>query len=190
MTRWVITVRPDAPVKEVAEKLSKHRVSAVPVIDEDEALLGVVSEVDLLPQVAGIRRHGDEVPHTAADVMTRRVVRVSSDTDVREIAKLLLKHKLRRLPVVDDGRIVGIVSRRDLIETFVRNDAAIESELRALLDDKIEVIGRFDVDVRDGVATLQGHPHEADRRLARLLAETVPGVMGVRFEDAAHVLHH
>jgi predicted transcriptional regulator len=181
MTRWVITVRPDASVKEIADKLSRHRVSAVPVVDDEEKLLGVVSEIDLLPQVAGIRRAGDGVPHTAADVMSRRIVTVAPDTDVREVAKLLLRHRLRRLPVVEDGRVVGIVSRGDLIGTFVRKDAAIESELRKLLDDKIEVIGRFTVAVHEGIAVLSGHPDASDRRLARLLAETVPGVIGVQF---------
>ncbi len=105
MTRHVVTVTEDTPLLEVASLLSERRISAVPVCGEGGALVGVVSEFDLLA------REGK----TAKDVMSPGVISVSEDTDVEEARFLLVERKIRRLPVLSGQKLVGIVSRSDIV---------------------------------------------------------------------------
>ncbi|MFN8523802.1 MAG: CBS domain-containing protein [Chloroflexota bacterium] len=105
MTRNVITVSEDATVIDVAELLTERRVSAVPVRSANGAVIGMVSEFDLLA------RQG----RTARDVMSPGIISVSPDTDVEEVRFLLIERKVRRVPVVADGELVGIVSRSDIV---------------------------------------------------------------------------
>lgn len=128
------------------------------------------------------QRHG-RVPTTAGEIMTRDVIVLLEDSDVSYIARLMLDQQLKRVPIVSDSRVVGIVSRRDILRVLARPDPEIRAELQDLLDDKTLMVGRFETKVRDGEVILAGSPNEADRRLARLLARSVPGVVVVRFED-------
>lgn len=134
MTTNVITVQPDTGVREIARLLLKHRISAVPVVDTEQRARGIVSEGDLMrraendtdrrhslwlevifstPEKAAdyIKTHG----RTADDVMTRDVVTVKEDTPLHEIVGLLERHHIKRAPVTRDGRLVGIVSRANLL---------------------------------------------------------------------------
>jgi CBS domain-containing protein len=137
MTTDVVAVEPHAPVAEIARTLLDHAISAVPVIDDSGALVGMVSEGDLIGRDDAERdaRHDwwlelmadnetpneDRVaslsdrPESAKDVMTAPVVTVNEDTDAREVARLLTAYRIKRVPVVRDGRVVGIVSRGDLL---------------------------------------------------------------------------
>jgi CBS domain-containing protein len=105
MTTPVVTVPPDTPTGEVAETLGRHRISAVPVVDEAGGVVGLVSEYDLLAKPG----------RTAREVMTTAVVSVTEDTDVAEVRHLLVDRRIRRVPVLAAGRLVGIVSRSDVV---------------------------------------------------------------------------
>jgi CBS domain-containing protein len=140
MTTNLVTVRPDAPVREVAEKLLKHGISAVPVVDDQGAPLGIISEGDLMPRNEAAREarrdwwlqilsEGGEVhpdylkflksdARTAAQIMVSPVVAVDESAPLGEIADLLFDNKIKRVPVLRDGRVVGIVSRADLLKTL------------------------------------------------------------------------
>ena len=105
MTTRVVTVTPDTPVPVIASLLRDNRISGVPVTDADGAVLGLVSEYDLLA------REGE----TAAEVMTGSVITVTEDTDVDDVRHLLVERRIRRVPVVSGQRLAGIVSRSDVV---------------------------------------------------------------------------
>jgi CBS domain-containing protein len=105
MTTRVVTVTPDTPVAMIAGRLRDHRISGVPVVNEEGAVIGLVSEYDLLA------REGQ----TAAEVMTASVITVSEDTDVDDVRHLLVERRIRRVPVVSGQRLAGIVSRGDVV---------------------------------------------------------------------------
>jgi CBS domain-containing protein len=108
MTTAVISARPDAALAAVADLLVRHRISGVPVLDEGEALVGLVSEHDLLAKEG----------RTAADVMTTALVTVTEDADVDDVRHLLVERRIGRVPVVSGGRVVGIISRGDVVATM------------------------------------------------------------------------
>lgn len=105
MSAPVVTVTADAPIAEIAETLRSRRISGVPVVDPSNAVIGLVSEYDLLA------RQGD----TAADVMTTAVVSAAPDIPLDDVRHLLIDRRIRRIPVIDGGRLVGIVSRGDIV---------------------------------------------------------------------------
>lgn len=192
MTTEVVTVGPTTPVKAAAALLVERGISAVPVVDEDGALLGIVSEADLVgletdldprAHVIPPSHHERYVPATVQEIMTREVVAASEDADAAELARLMLERRVKRIPIVSGNRVVGIVSRRDLLRVLARSDEAIRGEVEELLDDEILMIGRFAVEVSNGVVGLTGPHDPASRRLAELLARSVPGVLAVRFAD-------
>lgn len=108
MTSPVITVRADDSTQHVAETLTLHRISATPVVNEAGALVGMVSEYDLLAETGGVAR----------ELMTTAVISVSTDCAVDDIRHLLIDRHIRRVPVMQEGRLVGIVSRRDVLATM------------------------------------------------------------------------
>lgn len=108
MTRSIITARPDTPVAEIARLLSHHNISGVPVIDDQDEPIGVVTELDV------ISRGGN----TAADIMSQGVIGVTEDTPAEEIVEILRSRRVRRVPVLRHGKIIGIVSRSDLVRLF------------------------------------------------------------------------
>ena len=106
MTTNVVSVREDAPVREVAQTLDRHRISGVPVVDEAGHMVGLVSEYDLIAKPNA---------RTAAEAMTRDVISVMEDTSVDEVRFLLVNRKIKRVPVLRSQKLVGIVSRADLV---------------------------------------------------------------------------
>ena len=110
MTAPVVVVRGDDAVARIAAVLDQHRISAVPVVDADGGVVGLVSEYDLLANPAG---------PTARDVMTRSVVSVTEDTDVENVRHLLVDRRIHRVPVVSGGTLVGIVSRADIVALLI-----------------------------------------------------------------------
>ncbi len=195
MTTGVVTVHPSTHVKDVAALLVARGINAAPVVDERGELVGIVSEADLvmlearpdpLRHAIPVRDLGrkSDAPRTAGQVMTRQVIALPEDADVAEVARLMLERRIKQIPIVSGNRVVGIVSRRDILKVLARSDTDIHVELEDLLDDEIRMIGRFRAEVSDGVVTLRG-PADADsRRLVELLARSVPGVIAVRFADA------
>lgn len=192
MTTDVVTVGPDAGYKEVVERLGERQVSAVPVVDAEGRVIGVVSEADLLlkEERPGRRRGGPLVdPHgeaakaearNAAALMTAPAVTVLPEATLTEAARLMHGRRVKRLPVVDrEGRLVGIVSRADLLRAFLRTDESIAREVhedlirRALVIDPAAVR----VTVHEGVVRLDGEVET--RSLAVILTRLVRAVEGV-----------
>lgn len=192
MTRQVVTVLPQATYKEVVERMTAHCVSAVPVVDADRRLQGIISEADVLlkeerpPHRPGgplLDPHGEAAraeARTAAALMTAPAITVRPETTLREAARLMHHRHVKRLPVVDgDGRLVGIVSRADLLLPFLREDQSIEGEVR---DQVVHETLMLDPDsvtvtVQGGVVRLEGEVES--RSLAGILARLVSGVEGV-----------
>jgi CBS-domain-containing membrane protein len=198
MTHEVITVDEQAPFTEMVRRMAVHKVSALPVVDQGGRLVGIVSEADLLHkeeyQDLEGERHWLETRREraarakaagrrAAEVMSTPVVTIDADATVAEAARRLARHRVKRLPVLDEhGRLVGIVSRADLLRLYLRDDDAIHLEivdevlLRALWIDPTTVVVKVD----DGVVTLVGQVESASVvPIVVHLTRTVPGVVDV-----------
>ena len=177
MTTHVVAVRENATYKEMAAKLREFRVSAFPVLDDRDKVIGVVSEADLLtkealeysvPGVMGGILHGRErakaAAVSAAELMTRPAVTIGPYESVTRAARLMYSRKLKRLPVVDDdGRLIGIVTRADLLGVFSRPDAEIRQDIieNVIIGTVLTDPARFAVTVKDGVVTVGGTPENA-----------------------------
>lgn len=187
MTTAVVTVQPKTRLKRAIELLHEHQVTALPVVDGEGRLVGVLSEADVLRGALLPDRRTREIPvHTEGrttplrvdDVMTVHPMSVAADADLAAAASVLVDTQIKSLPVVDDDRVVGVVSRRDVIAVLARSDIMIEAELDELLRSaEVESV----VEVVDGVARLDGPSEPHAREIARVLAGTVPGVVGVVF---------
>lgn len=200
MTHLVVALGPEEGVHEAAQRLASNNISGAPVIEEGR-VIGMISEADLLHAVAphngGPRgtsvldflenigkahptRHGHGI--RVDEVMSPVVVEIGPDASIWEASRLMERKGLKRLPVVDtEDRLIGIVSRADLIRAIARDDTLLEGDVRdAVLVLGEDVFTRFGVKVEDGVVTLSGR---ADRRsthqLALKLARSVPGVVEV-----------
>jgi len=198
MTKEIVTARPETAFKELVALMNTHRVSGLPVVDAAGRPVGVVSEADTLVKqehLGGIenrplfgRRRKDRwrkaTGRTAGDLMTAPAVTIAADATVTAAARLLAEKNIRRLCVVDgDGLLAGIVSRRDVIGTFLRDDDAIRADIEEHVFRRGMWLfpGTLNVEVTSGVATLDG---EVERRttaqIAAQLSHAVPGVVGVR----------
>jgi CBS domain-containing protein len=199
MTKRVVTVGPRTLLKDVARLLVSKRVSGLPVVDEDGSVLGVVSEGDILVKERGRPGRGSLLDHLlevdgqqplkhsardAADAMTSPAITIRPERPIAEAAGLMLDRCVNRLPVVDHkGKLVGIVTRADLVRAFVREDEAIEQEIRddVILRTLWNTPERFRIEVVGGEVTIEGEVHDAESAdlLARFI-ERVPGVVGIR----------
>jgi CBS-domain-containing membrane protein len=210
MVSPVITTKPSASVKEVAQLLLANRISAVPVVDDKGKPVGIVSEGDLMRRAdLGTERHRSwwlaalfaeeealaaeyvkQHGKTVADVMTRRLVSVGPDAGLNEIAGLLERHSIKRVPVVENGALVGIVSRANLIQALAGERTTPDAPLPdAALRDKILAhlktqpwahTSLLNVTVNDGVVDIWGITRsEAEKNALRVAAETTPGVRAV-----------
>jgi CBS domain-containing protein len=191
MSSPVVTVPPGMRLKEVADLLVEREISAVPVVDGDE-LVGIVSEADLVPlelapdpraHLAPVRQPAGPLPRVVAEVMTRQVVALPERADAAEAGRLMLERGIRSIPVVREGRVIGIVARRDLLKALARGDQDIAQDLRALLEEELGPPSPYRVTVREGVVELTGPPDPTTRRLATLLVRGVPGVVDLRFAE-------
>ncbi|MGA5218397.1 CBS domain-containing protein [Streptomyces cinereoruber] len=193
MTRRVVAVRPDAEFKEIVAAMERWKVTAVPVVDGEGRVVGVVSEGDLLfkeefhDHRPGLLEQRDRLDATAKagsrlarELMTSHPVTVGPGASLPRAARLMAVHRVKRLPVVDErGAVRGVVSRSDLLKVFLRPDADLAAEVRD------EVVGRLfsapgdrvDVRVDAGVVTLSGRIR--DSALVPLAARTALGVEGV-----------
>jgi predicted transcriptional regulator len=119
----------------------------------------------------------------AAEAMTREVVALPEEADAAEAGRLMLERRIRSIPIVKGRRVVGIVARRDLLAVLARSDEDIGRDLEALLASELGTPGPYRATVRDGSVALRGPGDPTTRRLARLLAREVPGVVAVRFDQ-------
>ena len=153
MTSPVFTVSPDTPFRNVVAIMLDHGISGVPVVDADGRLLGIVTEADLLhkeeapqPQPALIPWHGSSLRlerirdrHrkatglTAGELMTENVVTATEETSAHQLAHLMLARNINRIPILRDGRVVGIVARTDILKLFTRGDQALIEAVREVL---------------------------------------------------------
>jgi CBS domain-containing protein len=198
MTRDVVRVAPDTPLKEVAALLVENRISGVPVCDAEGVVLGVVSEADILRKEEGIspdfprvvawllrRLDGDLrkiEAHTAADAMTRPALTVRPSQQAAEAARLMVDRNVNRIPVVVGDKLAGIVSRADLVRAFTRSDEELEREIRddVLFRTMLLVPEDFRVAVREGHVSLRGHvATEADAAIVIRCIRRIPGVVGI-----------
>lgn len=197
MTTEVVTVRQDAPFKEVARLLDEHNVSALPVLDEDGRLVGIVSEADLLPKeyrdrpgrLARLMHRHETIKAeggVAGDLMSSPAVTIGPDASLGDAAQLMMRERVKRLPVVSEGGdLVGIVSRADLVEAFLRPDEAIVRELDDEIASRVLLTepGTVDVTVDNGVVTLRGQlDRSSSVEIAEKLARAVDGVIEVNNE--------
>jgi CBS domain-containing protein len=196
MSTHVIAVRPGAPYKEMAAMLHGQRVSAFPVIDDDNKVIGVVSETDMLAKEAlegtvprttqlslttqGMRSRVNAL--TAADLMTRPAVTIGPDEPVTRAARVMFDRRVKRLPVTsDDGTLIGILSRSDVLSVYSRPDAQIRHQvtqdliLGTLLCDP----ERFTVTVKSGIVTIEGAPGTS--RAGHEIIDAVRHMEGVVF---------
>jgi CBS domain-containing protein len=198
MVQSVVTVTADCGYKQIVDTLADNKVSAVPVVNEDGRVIGVVSEADLLHKVefngADLharlfdRRRTREAKdkaagETAMELMTRPAITIDRRASLLEAARVMERHNVKRLPVVDNaGRLIGIIARRDLLRPYLRPDTELRADIvedilrRTLWLDPVEI----DVLVNDGRVTLRGR---IDRRstaeIATKLVRGVAGVVGV-----------
>lgn len=187
MTRTVVTIGPEETLKDAARRLAEHAITAMPVVSRDGRVVGVLSDADVVRQslVPDQRSHLLVVPvaeHPAAsyvvDVMTTLPTVVAPETDLADAARLMTDLAVKSLPVVDRGRLVGIVSRTDVVALLARRDDQVEAEV----DELVRSSGKdWLVTVDDGVVTLDDPVDERGQRLARALVSTVRGVVGLRF---------
>ena len=185
MTTPAVTVAPGTSLKQAIRLLDDHEITAMPVVDDAGHLVGVVSEADVLRDsvLADRRVHerlveisGRTVHLVVTDVMTHLPIHVSPDDDVAEAVELLVSTQVKSLPVVRDGRVVGVVSRRDVIAVVARQDELIEAEI----DEQLRQAGvECTVDVDDGMVLLGGAESADSLRIARVIASRVPGVVGL-----------
>jgi CBS domain-containing protein len=197
MSTHVIAVRQDATFKEMASRLREQRVGAFPVLDDDNKVIGVVSEADLLTKeaLAGelpgafhtLTHHREQVKAaalTAADLMTKPAVTIRPDEALSHAARLMYTRRVKRLPVTaEDGTLIGIVSRADVLSVYSRPDANIRQEITRdlILETYLCDPARFTVTVKDGIVTLEGMPERLE--VGRDIIESarhVEGVVAVR----------
>ena len=220
MTTNVVTVGPDTSVQDVAKILSERGISGVPVVDAENRVIGIVSEGDLLHRIeTGTERRPERATgrrrswwldtigrdeelardyvkshgRTAGDVMTREVVSVNDTTELADVATLLETKRIKRVPVLKDGKLVGIVSRANLVRALAAAGTRLTADTAA--DDRTirhqllaELQGRewvhawaSDIIVRDGVVHIwvsDDRPEE-ERQALRIAAENISGVRGV-----------
>jgi CBS domain-containing protein len=200
MTRDVFTVGPDSFVTQAAEVMAERGFAALPVVDEDNRLVGIVGEADVLrdrllpdPRLH-LRRDGSASrpapPRLVRGVMTVGVRSVEAAADVADVARIFIHEHVRSVPVMEHGRTVGIVSRRDLLRGLVRPDESIRTDLLRVVEDYTGELGCWDIVVSGGVATIRreaGSPGVSarveDRALVELAA-TVVGVVSIRVLDS------
>jgi CBS domain-containing protein len=214
MTRAVVTVRPETAVSDIAKIMIENHISAVPVLDRASALVGIISEGDLLRRAevgsehrrsrwlelgfSNVRLAADYVKEhgrKASDVMTRNVITVHPETEVPEIASILESRHIKRVPVVVNGLVVGIVSRANIVQALASCEKPSESAAAPQDHDIQEALhqamrkqrwaslpGEANVVVRDGVVHLWGYIESEDaRRAITVMAENTKGVR--RVED-------
>ena len=205
MTTRVITVGPDTEVAEIARCLLENRISAVPVVETDGRLLGIVSEGDLMQRSESgtehrpswwlsllllperratnyLKTHG----RRAQEVMTRTLITARDDASLEEIAEVLEKHRIKRVPVIREGKLVGIVSRADLLHGLIArqtgvspsiDDRKIKATIQKNLSDAGVRIQLLNVVVSDGVARIWGVVTTREEQAAvQVAAEGAPGV--------------
>ncbi len=196
MTEAVQSVTPGASLREAATVLVEHRVSGLPVVDDLGEVVGVLSETDIVMKASGGTEQtgylawffgsdltGEKVAaETVSQAMSSPAVTITPERTVHEAARIMIEERVNRLPVVRDGKLVGILTRSDIVRAFTRTDAELAGEIQ---EDILRRTfwaepGSISVAVSDGRVTLTGEVEtEADREMLPLFVSRVPGVVAV-----------
>ncbi len=211
MSTKVVTVSPSTSVRDIAGLMVEKHVSGLPVLNDNGTLVGMVSEGDLLrrPEIgtqkhrrrwvsffSGVDSQAREFTKShalrAGDVMTKQVIHVSEETPLGDVVGLMEKHNIKRLPVLSDGKLVGIVSRVDLLRALAARQvqpipppAESDATIRAAMNDVLKneewaMSAMVNVIVSEGVVHLWGVIDSDDQRQAlRVAAENIPGVAAI-----------
>jgi CBS domain-containing protein len=211
MTRSVVTVTPETSIADAARSMVLRHLSGLPVVGRDGAVVGILTEGDLLRRaetgtasrhprwvelLLGPGRLADEFTRTHArkvgEVMTTDVASVASETDLADLVQLMNKRGIKRLPIIDNGRLVGIVTRANLVRALVKalirepgggvgDDEIREAILRSLDAERWAPRFAIDVVVKNGIVDLSGEITDERLRTAlQVLIESVPGVKVIR----------
>jgi CBS domain-containing protein len=169
MTRSVVTTTPATPVKDAAAVLAEHGVTLLPVLDKTDQLVG---------------QAGPPPPRTVGEVMSSPPLTTHPDTDAAELASTVIDRGLRSMPIHQENRLVGIITRRDLVRTIARDDKLIAADIRK----RLECYGAPDqwtVHVQQGSVTITDqHADPADHHVVLVLAQSVPGVVHAKVEHS------
>jgi len=190
MTSPVHLVWQNASVESAAELMTAKSVTALPVVDASGALVGMVSEGDLLlhrvpaDSTAHLRRHpGTDPQHRPGmvlEVMAPTPLTTTPDTDVAEVADMMIRHDVRSIPVVEGREVVGIISRRDILRAMVRSDEVLAMEVQHRLDEYADGVHRWGAIVDGGIVTVVGEfNNDTELAVVTVLARTVPGISAV-----------
>lgn len=203
MSTPVVSVHPEATFKEVVEQMTAHHVSGVPVIDHRDALVGIISESDVLTKAeygqpgSGLLSLLDHLARatgsahklsarTAAELMTAPVITAGPEASFRELLHLMTVHDVNRIPIVEGGRVIGIVTRADLLGAMARSDEAISEEARwRLLHDLWIDPEMLEISTRDGVVMVSGEV--GTRSEAELVKRWVARVEGAVDVDTSRL---
>ena len=189
MSTPVVSVTTRTTAKEAARLLASHGFTAMPVLDDDDRLVGVVTEADLIRDrfPRDPRHHpadddgtaGNAPPTIVGEVMTAPAIGIGAGVDVVDLVTVMLTDRVRSMPIVDGSRVVGVVTRRDLMRAFGRDDKAITDDVRH----RLSMYGgpdRWTVEVHDGAVSIGDEFDNAtDRHVAGVLATAVPGATAV-----------
>jgi len=200
MTRPVRTVTPETSLKDVAAILAEHRISGLPVVDATGELLGVVGKADILVKEggevpSGLRRliHPRESSElatkiearTVRDAMSAPAITVEPIYSAAEAARIMIEHGINRLPVVEQGRVIGIVTRFDLVRAFARSDGEIEREIRDETLRGLTWPEAVEIRVEEGEVMLRGEVDSSlDAEALPAMIRKIPGVVSVDSELA------
>ena len=194
MSSPVIHIRAERPITYAARLMRDRRISGLPVVDADGHLVGVITEGDILAREAVVgggsalsyTKSGDTpAPRIMAtkvgDVMTRNVIVEKPSTPAREIARVMLRHRINRVPIVSDDCVIGIVTRSDIVGLFERPARAVLADVQSLLRDELRINpDSLDIVVRDGVVTILGQTADpGDVSLIEMYVRELDGVTGV-----------
>jgi CBS domain-containing protein len=207
MSSPVVTARPEMSVRQIVELMLRSRISGLPVVDDDQRVLGVVTEADLLekedrpvpePPLLSwhgrslrlerlLGRHRKATGIIARDVMAENLITAAEETTVQELAHLMLRHHINRIPILREGRLTGIVTRADVLKVFLRSDESILQAIRETLARELYIdTAPLTLTCAGGVVTVAGTiDRHSDWALVIKWIRSVDGVVAVCADDLA-----
>jgi CBS domain-containing protein len=186
MTSPAVTVTAQTPIGAALRLMDERKITSVPVVGQHDGLIGIVSEADLVSDgdlmddrnpVAAVRASGPTPTRRVAEVMTHLVVSVQAEDELEVAIDLMRSTMMKSLPVIENGKVVGMISRSDVIHLLAGRDRRIQTEVLELLNTEAP---DWQVEVQDGIVTVTGPADPHERRLAELLGGTVRGVVAVQ----------